>query len=207
MEDTWLAGTAIRARYLGRMDVIFGDDGSVETMNSQYLPVVEGWGRRPEVDALLEDYFTGVRKLVLTEEFQEERMASALEPPVEFVGNEACVTCHEAETEQWHTTPHSHAQETLVREGKDHDPECQKCHTVGFGYRTGFVTPEITPGMWNVGCESCHGGGAAHIQNPEPGFGKVTEDACLQCHFGENSPDFDYEEYRPRIVHVQTSGR
>ena len=84
---------------------------------------------------------------------------------------------------------------------QDHDPECQRCHTTGFGFRTGFATPEATPEMWNVGCENCHGGGALHVDDTEQPYGTVSRDFCIACHDKDNSPDFDYQTYRPRIVH------
>jgi hypothetical protein len=153
------------------------------------------------VDTLLEDYYARMRVLVASDDFLAERMKSLKEPPGEYVGTEACAACHEAESAQWSETRHAHAQATLVEAETDHDPECQRCHTVGFGFRTGFATPQATPDRWNVGCESCHGPGAAHAASGEGPYGAVSEAACRGCHNADHSPDFDYATYRPRIVH------
>jgi hypothetical protein len=55
--------------------------------------------------------------------------------------------------------------------------------------------------MWEVGCEACHGPGAAHVETPEEGYGEVTVTVCGTCHTSSMSPDFDYNRYAPLIVH------
>lgn len=199
-----VVGSANRGRYLGRAEFIFDTGGRGGRLEAYYLPVVKEWGRRPGPDSLMAGYYADMRKLVMSEAFQKEALAALEEPPVRFVGNKACASCHEAETTQWKTTLHSHAQQTLIDVGKDHDPECQVCHTTGFGFETGFATPQTTPHMWEVGCESCHGGGIEHVANPELPYGAVTEANCIGCHTPENSPDYTYDEYLPRIVHSVT---
>jgi len=203
---TYLVGSAGQGRYLGRVEVIFDAEGKVDRMESAYLPVVKQWGRRAAVDSLLFAYYRDVRKLVETTAFQKETVAALKEPAVEFVGNEACASCHAGPSAQWATTLHAQAQATLVREDKDHDPECQQCHTVGFGYRTGFSTPELTPDRWNVGCESCHGPGARHVAAPDSTYGAVTAETCRTCHTPDRSPDFDYATYEPKIAHGAAGG-
>jgi hypothetical protein len=97
-----------------------------------------------------------------------------VDPPGEtptFVGSQACKKCHEGAYDIWTNTPHSHAYEKLVVKAKQpslrqYDPECIVCHTVGFGYQSGFVTEEKTPKLTGVGCESCHGPGSEHARHP-----------------------------------------
>jgi 2',3'-cyclic-nucleotide 2'-phosphodiesterase (5'-nucleotidase family) len=189
-------------RYLGRVEVAFNPDGTPRNMEAAHFPVVETWGRRARVDSLLENYYAKMRELVASDAFAAERMKSLKEPKVEYVGSAACASCHAAESAQWETTHHAKAHATLRTAKKDDDPDCQKCHTVGFGYRTGFATPQATPDRWNVGCESCHGPGAAHAASGEGPYGEVSETTCRGCHNAEHSPDFDYATYRPRIVHA-----
>jgi hypothetical protein len=200
--NTYIAGSASRGRHLGRVEVVFTPDDQIAEMASAYLPVVEAWGRRPWTDSLLADYYADMRDLVSSDAFMLEQMASLEEPPVEFVGNEACMSCHETEGAQWESTPHSHARQTLVEAEKDHDPECQACHTTGFGFRTGFANPEATSEMWEVGCESCHGGGADHVESQEEAYGSVTEAVCRSCHDEDQSPDFSFSVYRPKVAHT-----
>src|SRR5262249_6527651 len=72
------------------------------------------------------------------------------------VGGQVCARCHQAEGEQWHTTAHSLAWETLQRVKKDATPECIPCHVVGFREPGGFQTSSRTPHLVNVQCENCH---------------------------------------------------
>jgi len=198
---TMVLGSAARGRRLARVEIEFNDAGEPIRMGGIRLPVVESWGRRANVDTLLADYQQKLRVLVLSEQFQSERLSALQEPPVEYVGNETCASCHEMENAQWETSKHSHAHQTLIDADQDFDPDCQPCHTTGYGYRTGFATPQSTPDMWEVGCESCHGPGAAHVDDPEADYGEVTSLVCAGCHTPVRSPDFRYDQYFPLILH------
>jgi predicted CXXCH cytochrome family protein len=63
-------------------------------------------------------------------------------------------------------------------------PLCDGCHAVNYNIATKQVTE------WNVGCEKCHGPGAAHVAHPAASnivnparldFVRAN-DVCLQCH-------------------------
>ena len=198
---TYLTGSMAKGRFLTRVEVSWKPNGGIDKMTAAFLPVVQAWGRRANVDTLLANYYREVRDLTLTADYIAERQASLREPPVAYVGSEACMSCHTAQSTQWKTTFHSHAHETLVKKEKDQDPECQACHTTGFGFKTGFVAPSVTPDRWEVGCESCHGGGAAHLKDTKAPYGQIAETTCRGCHTADNSPDFNYSTYRPKITH------
>jgi hypothetical protein len=91
-----------------------------------------------------------------------------------YVGSDTCKKCHVEQWKIWKKSDHSHAYQTLVSGGKNprpphnrqFDAECIVCHTVGFGYESGFVTKDRTPRLTDVGCESCHGPGSVHADNP-----------------------------------------
>jgi predicted CXXCH cytochrome family protein len=63
-------------------------------------------------------------------------------------------------------------------------PLCDGCHAVNYDIRTKTYTE------WNVGCESCHGPGGAHVQNPVRATiinparieSVRANDVCIQCH-------------------------
>jgi len=88
-----------------------------------------------------------------------------------FVGSDACKKCHSDAYDVWKESKHAHAYETLVKVKhpglRQHDPECIVCHTVGFGYESGFRSERETPKLKDVGCESCHGPGSEHVKNPK----------------------------------------
>ncbi len=63
-------------------------------------------------------------------------------------------------------------------------PLCDGCHSVNYNVQAKTVTE------WNVGCERCHGPGAAHLQrpvaativNPSRLDSVRANDTCIQCH-------------------------
>src|SRR4029079_14188599 len=91
-----------------------------------------------------------------------------------FVGTDTCVNCHQphaADAAAWQKSGHSHAYDALSKKAnkpelRQYDPECIKCHVVGFGYVGGFVSNPQTPHLKNVRRENCHGPGSAHAAAP-----------------------------------------
>jgi Cytochrome c554 and c-prime len=94
----------------------------------------------------------------------------------EYVGSKECRRCHDAAYEIWDKSHHSHAFSALEEPRaknpslRQFDGECVVCHTVGFQYTSGYMAPGNNPKdndrLKNVGCESCHGPGAAHAAKP-----------------------------------------
>jgi DmsE family decaheme c-type cytochrome len=91
---------------------------------------------------------------------------SAAQPPqatpaATYVGEETCLTCHDAQTKGYHTSAHGRAS-------------------------------NVNAPLGARGCESCHGPGSAHVENPADAkaitrfaAGRDAADgdaACLQCH-------------------------
>jgi hypothetical protein len=129
----------------------------------------------------------------------------------DYVGTSKCKMCHKGESkgmvwENWLETKHAKAMETLDAEkGEDKNPECLKCHTVGFGTATGYNPETPDENFASVGCEACHGAGADYKamkvmkdreQAVAAGMIIPTEETCTGCH-NEASPTFkgfNYEE-------------
>ena len=84
-------------------------------------------------------------------------------PAVEqaFVGTNQCFVCHRPQTNMWSETKHAQAF-TNVPERYRSDATCLKCHVTGFGKANGFVAG-TEKDLFMVGCESCHGPGAKHV--------------------------------------------
>lgn len=130
-----------------------------------------------------------------------------------WAGSAACANCHAPEYDQWKTTKHAHAMETL--EAADNGQpaqraDCVKCHTVGFGQPDGYLIAKPRWELRGVGCEMCHGPAAAHVaarmnNTPDPSrmVVKPAKDRCIACHNADNSPNFDYDKYLARVVHKQ----
>ncbi len=127
-----------------------------------------------------------------------------------YLGSESCMTCHESAYASWKETRHGKAWKTLetVANGDRYDwdttryPDCVKCHSVGYGQKSGFINPEKTPGLAAVGCEQCHGPGEKHAKDPAVEktvpFDVAT---CLKCHNSEQTPEFDYARMWKEIAH------
>jgi len=125
-----------------------------------------------------------------------------------YSGDQACRICHRSEHTDWALTRHACAWETLVRLGREDDPDCAICHVVGFRQSGGFLSEKSTPHLTSVQCESCHGqNGCTAFQRPGtagapmPAAKPVEAAACLRCHDAIHSPRFDFAAYRPRILH------
>ncbi|XPV74744.1 MAG: multiheme c-type cytochrome [Desulfovibrio sp.] len=119
-----------------------------------------------------------------------------------YAGSKKCADCHEDQYEQFHTySKKAHSWESISIMASDLKPselqECYKCHTTGYG-DGGFVNYESTPQLSDVGCETCHGPGAAHVESEDPDdITRLPEIAsCEKCH---NSGRVESFKYKPLI--------
>ncbi len=138
-----------------------------------------------------------------------------------YVGSDACRKCHKHAYTVWKASDHAKAYPTLVnakRPGnRQYDAECIVCHTVGFGYNTGFkdnASPEI---LKAVGCESCHGPSGLHVAHPDdaalqallnpwkasPKKMLKIEALCQHCHDSDNDVHWTIDKWEQKnIVHM-----
>ena len=111
--------------------------------------------------ALLEDYQQMLKAENLLEDYPRVEHSHAT-----YTGNESCVRCHSLSTYRYRNDKHAHAFDVIAARKEEYDPECVQCHTVGFGYKSGFISIDKTPNLVDVGCEDCHGPGSKHVENP-----------------------------------------
>jgi Cytochrome c554 and c-prime len=81
-------------------------------------------------------------------------------------GTAACKKCHEDDCRLWRESKHATAWRALKATVSHVDPECQRCHTTGYGLPGGFASirdDDRPKDRVNVGCESCHGPCQAHV--------------------------------------------
>ena len=135
------------------------------------------------------------------------RPGSLLPGGVDYVGSDTCESCHPQEFATWSASPHARARASLEAKGADQEASCLKCHTTGFGQPGGFAAPAAAgahPDLARVGCESCHGAGAAHVQPDAEKVGTILSlgdkcDSCVilqicgGCHDDANDPGFEFE--------------
>jgi len=130
-----------------------------------------------------------------------------LQTNAQHVGSDACKSCHEREYETWAASPHAASVATLAKKGESANTDCLACHTTGFGRPGGFPKDgrvESHADLARVGCESCHGPGAAHVRPDAPKTGNIVAlgdkcDSCVilqicgRCHDDANDPGFEFE--------------
>jgi hypothetical protein len=96
----------------------------------------------------------------------------------------------------------------LAAKHQEKNPDCMKCHLQD-------LPAAGTEAVRGIGCESCHGGGLAHVTALNAGTPHVRAStfksniggSCVVCHDDVNSPRFDRTEYWKRIAHGGTHGK
>jgi 2',3'-cyclic-nucleotide 2'-phosphodiesterase (5'-nucleotidase family) len=195
-----------QTKYLGELRYYIKEDGSLANQINRHI------GLDKEIP---EDPTALIAVNAARDEVTAEQKKNAHQPVSgpdllknsnsDFVGAQACASCHVEEYQVWEKTGHAHAMASLERKNQQFDNECVKCHVVGFE-KGGFQTLTKTPYFANVQCESCHGAGKEHIAKPAKGFGVMkTPEGCVQCHTVENSPDFKFASYWPKIRHGKSA--
>lgn len=119
----------------------------------------------------------------------------------QIAGSAACSKCHDADQHVWTGSHHNHAFESLAKTKAHFEPACQICHTTGYALPGGFERVATSSTRLGVGCESCHGPSLAHVNQPTKRTPFIAADQCRKCHDLENSPQFDYATYWPKILH------
>ncbi|HKK09127.1 MAG TPA: cytochrome c3 family protein [Gemmatimonadota bacterium] len=126
-----------------------------------------------------------------------------------------CGECHVGVQARWEKSKHAEAWADLEASGHAND-SCRQCHSVNqFGNVTtdsgGWVTTKDAR-YRDVQCESCHGPGLKHVQNPDvasnqpiPSIAVDTvlssvTNGCAECHNGTHHP---FVEQWARSKHAQ----
>ena len=148
---------------------------------------------------------------------KRDKRQRSLFVPADYVGSETCKACHAREYAQWQQTKHAGALEHLRAQHDDAKADCQKCHTTGFGEKTGW--PAGGAALTGVGCESCHGPGSRHVAEGAERKGTILRladkcDSCVilqicgSCHDDKNDPGFEFalESKLAPIRHGQGGG-
>ena len=121
-----------------------------------------------------------------------------------YVGKDHCMECHETVV-SWAKTAHARALDSLIKKGKEYDPQCLPCHVTGMNDKShggGFISFNLTPHMVNVQCEQCHGPGGLHAQDPENVSVRFSgEKTCLTCHTKDTDPGFSYQKKQKAGIH------
>jgi len=193
--DTLLAGNGQDGKYIGQATITPGASGQASDVRYTAL------GPDIKEDARI----LQLKSAYLDRMAAEDLLGQVIKLPTSngdtYTGSAACASCHQKAYETWQISGHAKAMQTLVSEKHDKDPECVACHVVGLEKESGFISRERTPHLQDVGCESCHGAAARHVQDPRASLGKAGSASCMQCHVPQHSPNFDFEKYWEKIKH------
>lgn len=186
-----------QGRMLAVMEAELTDQKRFQGARARLVALDASYPDDEPMTALVKDYREAIRAANILPEWPD--MDKEM-----FLGTETCMTCHPQEDEQWKTTRHARAWDTMVREKVDRDLECVPCHVTGFGKWNGFRRADVTPKLMNVQCEMCHGPGKEHYdlitgggdrdRLPMHGLEPITPKTCTQCHRDEHDPEFNYNE-------------
>ena len=116
------------------------------------------------------------------------------------VGWQKCRECHAEQTAFWQTTDHSKALQSLQAINQQFNEDCLLCHVTLPSYdparvRADNLLQQLPKSLQMVGCESCHGAGAAHAGQPEAiRTVKIDETVCLTCHTPDHDDNFVFSD-------------
>lgn len=187
--SVWIASPGDRGKTLLRLSVS-GSDVSFRSI--ELSPEV---GEDPKASRLLTSYHEAVVREKLID--REPRPGTG-----RYVGEAVCASCHRSAGKIWQASAHAHSLKTLAKVDSSKDPECVSCHVTGWIDAYGYQPNGSTPNLSFVGCESCHGPGAAHAASPRRrSLAKVGAQICASCHTSEQSPGFQFARYWAKIRH------
>jgi predicted CXXCH cytochrome family protein len=119
-----------------------------------------------------------------------------------YVGSDSCAACHTQAYFWWRQTPHGRAFDTLIARERQLDLDCVGCHVTGYDKPGGSTVAQLER-FQGVGCESCHGPGSSHADNPQATRTvqrTVPEPICLGCHDADHSDSFRYTQAWPSLL-------
>jgi hypothetical protein len=221
--DTMVLGVGHKSRNLGVLGLFptkvpgsFEPKYQLVSIGPQYETPTAKDAANP-VLALMEKYAKEVKDGNYLGKFPRSKHPIQLAfPNAKYVGSERCSDCHPHAYKVWEHSKHAKAFQSLVDAKRpslrQFDGECVVCHTVGFQHDTGYAdkanNAKRNTLLEKVGCESCHGPGSVHANNPnnralyalmnphkaKPGEGKAAQTLrlnhldrfCQKCHDIDN---------------------
>jgi len=205
LNNSLLISAGNNGKYLGRVDGCEKD--GKWTFRGKFVVLDRSIPKDPVLKAIYGKYQERVKRFVKTSAGQVKEDLETKFSAV-HTANE-CQSCHGNVYNEWMSTSHAHAMDSLVERAEHYNPECVGCHTTGY-MKGGFLSFDTTPQYAGVQCVSCHGWMEGHIdvhsgkqESPEGKIAKIpklTQDTCLKCHTPERDDDFNFERDK-REVH------
>ncbi|MFI5370236.1 MAG: multiheme c-type cytochrome [Candidatus Eisenbacteria bacterium] len=195
-----------QGQYMSRTILTLDKTGHVTTGDNESFILSPEVGENADIAKLVKTFEDGMNeKLRKAEKEAAAKQGQAVQANADhYLGYELCARCHKSEYEQWRTTSHSIAWNTLVAVKQDASTECISCHVVGYKENGGYQTAADSPRLSGVQCESCHGMGTRHESYPKSPA-KFAEAVCTKCHVSPQDPDWNFAVKLAKVVHGNTS--
>ncbi|MEX2577684.1 MAG: multiheme c-type cytochrome [Verrucomicrobiales bacterium] len=215
VNQSWILATTNEARALGEIHAVFlpGAGAWEKPTTGDISLMIDTIPEDPSIRRHVAAYREEIRHAELAIDRPAELAADrvpGVEPAATYVGSATCAACHPKAHGSWAESGHAHAWDSLVARDSHADPSCIKCHSVGFGEPGGYLRSMNGEHLTGVGCESCHGPGSEHVASrstASPGqevllrMRPVGRGQCTQCHYGEFSRPFDWDQFWPLVKH------
>ncbi|MFH0793141.1 MAG: multiheme c-type cytochrome [bacterium] len=208
-------------RHLGDLELQITPGQTPQVIKADLVEVLSNGKTVDALTQFIEDYKKETAHLTVA------KQTSA--PKAIYAGAESCKLCHAGSYNQWKSTKHSLAMQTLISKNQQFNPDCLKCHTTGYKHENGFNDWRITEHMASVQCEICHGPSRDHVlnerrlklyagqdENQRQLLTKLAAESrpmrlpeasvCMQCHTEQTDSNFDYTKKLPLISHHEAAG-
>ncbi|MEN8005973.1 MAG: multiheme c-type cytochrome [Candidatus Krumholzibacteriota bacterium] len=198
INDTAVFAAAFEGRYIGRANLFIDDaDGRVMAIDVGITALNEEVANDEQMLARVEQFKVDLLEFKTAKRAEYPRtMGSEKET---YLGDRACMACHEDAWKVYLDSPHRSAFATIRNKGQSFEPECLSCHTTGYRFKNGYSDESPYNKLANVQCEACHGYGSQHARDNK--WVAQAKDSCTLCHDQKNSPEFDYATYWEKIKH------
>ena len=121
-------------------------------------------GKEPGLEEVTLGYYKRVN------DHNRDHFKGRTPPPAEdgpsYIGVDRCSTCHAEERAVWDKTGHAKAYPTLEKKFVEFNLDCVSCHVTGYE-KPGGSTVTFVETLKNVQCETCHGPGSKHAEEPK----------------------------------------
>ncbi|MBN2808173.1 MAG: hypothetical protein JXR80_01630 [Deltaproteobacteria bacterium] len=198
----WLVKNNNHGKTVGYLDWSFATNAPAT--NKLINVRKEDYAADPKILKLVDEYESWLRQHYIDVEKNKEGTGTELPIQIAYVGDQACGTCHPRIVASWQTTRHARAYASLQKKCKDFCPDCLPCHVTGSEEhgKDGFRSPVITPNLFNIQCEECHGPAKDHLKNPDLPYGlKIESQSCTICHTTNTDPEFSFDDDINLITH------
>ncbi|EYF06426.1 cytochrome c family protein [Chondromyces apiculatus] len=183
------------ARLRAEKEKVEGEQKAVQGSFFRYssVEVREKYGSEKSVADLMLGYYKRVN-VHNKEAFKDRLPEPAAKGQAEYIGIEACTSCHDEERKVWDKTAHARAYATLEHDFKEFNLDCVSCHVTGYGKPAGSTVTHNEK-LKNVQCEECHGPGSLHAKSPGKAdlivLSPKPESCVSQCHHPPHVEGFD----------------